>query len=437
MAASAKPTCSGGCSNSESKIRSVVSSCMIGNALEWYDFILFGYFATIIAQQFFPSSDNVTALLKSYGIFVAGFVMRPLGAFVFGYIGDRIGRKKALMWSIYFMAVPTTIMGLLPSYDQIGWSAALLLILLRLFQGLSMGGEFTGSMVFIVENSPDKSRGFWGSCACLSVVIGLIVGSSLASFISSVTTHEQLILWGWRIPFVISIFGSMVGAYMRTYLDDPKAFSDSRKNESEKKEFLFKELFRDHWKSVITIILIDFTISVGFFLITVFVMSYLQTFVGFSYLEASIINSVSMLVFAAMIPLSGLAIDKIGRRPVLLFASGLFFALSYPLFKGLSSGSWNIALISQIIFAVLLGINYAPIPSVLSEQFPTKVRFSGISIAHNLSMTIFGGTAPEIVTWLLKSYPDFLEIPGLYLMFAGAMAFLGALLMKDRTGQPL
>lgn len=408
------------------KMQKIIASCMIGNALEWYDFIIFGYFAIIIGKLFFPAANEITIILQSYGVFLAGFIMRPLGAVVFGYIGDKYSRKKALMWSIYLMAIPTTIIGCLPTYSQIGLAAPCLLIFLRLLQGLSMGGEFTGSMIFITENAPNNKRAFFGSWVPFSAVLGLIFGSLLSMTISMCISEASLASWGWRIPFVLSFAGSMVGSYMRSSIEDIH-----QEKSTEKRGSFFKLLFTKHWKDMLVVALIDFTVAIGFFVITVFIMSYLQKFVGFSYREAAIINSISMVAFACAIPIAGTLADKIGRRPVMFAAAGLFFALSFPLFKGLSSGNWTVALLSQITFGVLMGINWAPIPAVLSEQFPSNVRCSGIAIAHNLSMALFGGTAPEIVTWLLKTNPSSIAIPGIYLMVASVFSMIGILKMKD------
>lgn len=453
----------------EGQLKRVILSCMVGNALEWYDFVLYGYFAQIIGKLFFPPSDEVSTLLKSFGIFVAGFVMRPLGAMIFGYIGDRKGRKRALLLSIYLMAIPTTVIGLLPTYAHIGWLAPLGLTCLRLLQGISMGGEFTGSMVFIVEHSGNRSRGFMGSWASFSVLLGVIVGSAFAYGISHILSPEDLESWGWRIPFVLSFLGSLLGAYMRNSLEDTHSFlqfntpapasavgtADAGAGAgaldepqagvsgiAAKPALLFKELIRGHWRGILRVFFVDFTIAVGFFVTTIFVMSYLQTFIHFSYREAATINAVSMVTFACAIPLSGFLCDIVGRRRVMIFAVVGLLLLGVPLFMGLSSGDRSYALASQMLLSFLMGVNYAPIPAILAEQFPASVRYSGISIAHNLSMTLFGGTAPAVMTWLIgygqtSGMTGFLCIPGVYLSIAAFFSLLGVLGMRDRTGLPL
>jgi MFS transporter, MHS family, proline/betaine transporter len=418
-----------------SALKKVILSCMVGNALEWYDFALYGYFVNIIGQLFFPpSSDSVSLLLKSYGLFFVGFVMRPLGAIFFGYIGDRHGRKKALMLSIYMMAIPTAAIGFLPTYAHIGLWAPLLLTVCRLFQGLSMGGEFTGSMIFIVEHADQKRRGFWGSWSSFSVLVGLTIGSGICALMSRMLSAEEMLSWGWRVPFMISILGSVLGSYMRKSLSDPAEYLKNK--EVDDKKFSLAELFQKYTPEIFKVVLVDLTISVGFFLVCIFIMTYLEKFAGLSYAQASLINTLSMLVFAAMIPLAGHLSDLWGRKKVMMIAATGFFLFSVPLFLGLSSGHFITALISQMILAGLMGINFAPIPAFLVEIFPARVRYSGVSIAHNLSMMIFGGTAPQLVTYCIDRF-DLLIFPGIYLSLAAVGALAGLLWVKDRSQSPL
>ena len=403
---------------------------MIGNALEWYDFVLYGYFTGIIAKAILPpAQDPLSLLLKGYAIFFLGFIMRPLGALLFGYIGDHHGRKKALMLSIYCMAIPTTLMGLLPTYAQIGPWAAVLMTLLRLCQGLSMGGEFTGSMIFIVEHAPQGQKGFWGSWASFSVVIGLIIGSGICSLISFLMPTNHLEMWGWRIPFLLSIGGSLVGASMRKSLEDPREFQTHKTHKAytpvqESHRFYLKDLFLRYWKTIVRVIFIDFSIAVGFFLICTYIMTYLHTLVGFSYRFASITNTLSMLVFALAIPLAGSISDLYSPQKVMQWAVSAFMIAAIPCFYGLMSGSAGLAVISQMVLAFIMGINFSPMPALLVALFPVRMRYSGMSLAHNLSMAIFGGSAPELATLLIKR-TGHLAIPGVLLFVAAFCSFLG------------
>ena len=201
----------------ESKL---ILSCVIGNALEWYDFIIYGYFAPILGQLFFPTTDRYSQLMCSFGALAAGFVTRPLGAVLFGHIGDKSSRIIVLMLSIYIMSIPTTLIGCLPTYAQIGWLAPLLLTVFRILQGLAIGGEYTSSMVFLVEHAPIDKRGFLGSWATCSLIIGVIIGSSVVTFITHFLTPQQVLSFGWRIPFILSMFGCAIGIYVRRHLKD-------------------------------------------------------------------------------------------------------------------------------------------------------------------------------------------------------------------------
>ena len=207
----------------------VIASCMIGNALEWYDFALYGYFATTLGQLFFPKFDPFAALMATFGVFAAGVIMRPVGGIIFGHIGDKIGRKNALLWSIFLMAVPTTLLGLLPTYEQIGWMAPLLLTVIRLAQGLSMGGEFTGSMIFVVEHAEKGKRGVYGSWVIFSVLLGILAGSAIATGICEMLSQDQLLAWGWRVPFLLSVVGGYVGYVMRRTIQEPEQFTQAKK----------------------------------------------------------------------------------------------------------------------------------------------------------------------------------------------------------------
>lgn len=411
-------------------LRRVILSCMIGNALEWYDFALYGYFATIIASQFFPNTDPFAALMSTFGVFAVGFITRPLGAVLFGHIGDKSGRKKALLWSIYLMAIPTAAIGLLPTYEQVGWLAPVLLTLVRILQGIAMGGEFTGSIVFIVEHAERGKRGFAGSWAPFSLLMGVLAGAAIAASMSFILSPEHLAAWGWRVPFFLSLIGGVVGAYMRRNLTDPEKFEEVKKARRSH-SIPFVDLITHHLKPLILVILIDFTVAIGFYLVVTFIVSYLEAFQGLSKSMSLFISTVSMSAFAMTIPFSGWLTDKIGRKPVMMGAALALMLFSYPLFQGFSvQGLW-IPLLSHAILGILMGFYFAPIAAVLVEMFPMNIRYSGLSIAHNLSMSIFGGTAPIVAGWLVNVTGD-KAIPALYLIVAGGISLIGLYFMKDR-----
>ncbi|MBY0500402.1 MAG: MFS transporter [Alphaproteobacteria bacterium] len=412
-----------------SYLKRVILSCMVGNALEWYDFALYGYFATTIGSLFFPKISTFAALMATFGIFAAGFIMRPLGGIIFGHIGDKIGRKNALLWSIYLMAIPTTLIGLLPTYEQIGWLAPLLLTLIRLAQGLSMGGEFTGSMIFVVEHSQTGNRGLYGSWVVFSLLIGILVGSGVATITCYSLTDDQLLGWGWRIPFLLSIAGGFVGSVMRKTVNEPEQFSKAKELHKEHSTPLI-ELFKNHLRTIAYVVTIELTLSVGFYLIVTFINNYLTALLEFDMGTSLMMTTISMGAMGVAIPLSGWLSDRIGRKPVLISSALAFTFFAYPLFVALE-GSFTSALSAQIGLSFIMGMFFAPIPATLVELFPLTVRFSGLSIAHSISMAVFGGSAPLIATGLIQLTGNN-AAPAIYLGGTSLIAAIALFFMKDR-----
>lgn len=417
-----------------SYIRRVILSCMIGNALEWYDFALYGYFATTLGQLFFPKFSPFASLMATFGIFAAGFIMRPLGGVIFGHIGDKIGRKDALLWSIYLMAIPTTLIGLLPTYEQIGWLAPLFLTLIRLAQGLSMGGEFTGSMIFVVEHAQKENRGLYGSWVVFSLLLGILVGSAIATSTCYILSQDQVMAWGWRIPFLLSVAGGFVGTIMRRTVHEPEQFSKAKELHKEHSTPL-KELFRSHFKTILYVINIELTLSVGFYLIVTFINNFLTVLLNFDMVTSLMMTTISMIAMGIVIPISGWLSDKIGRKAVLIPSALAFTFFAYPLFTCLE-GSFMNALSSQIFLSIIMGSFFAPIPATLVELFPINVRYSGLSISHSLSMAVFGGSAPIIATWLIH-LTDNNAAPAIYLSVASLVSAASLFFMKDRSKEEL
>lgn len=411
-------------------IRRVILSCMIGNALEWYDFALYGYFATTIGQLFFPKFSTFASLMATFGIFAAGFIMRPLGGIIFGHIGDKIGRKSALLWSIYLMAIPTTLIGLLPTYEQIGWLAPLLLTFIRLAQGLSMGGEFTGSMIFVVEHAQTGNRGLYGSWVVFSLLLGILVGSAVATSTCYFLSQEDLLNWGWRIPFLLSVAGGFVGTIMRRTVQEPEQFVEAKERHKEHSTPIV-ELFRFHLKTILYVVTIELTLSIGFYLIVTFINNFLTALLNVDMVTSLMMTTLSMIGMGIVIPISGWFSDRIGRKAVLIPSALAFTFFAYPLFTALEGGLVS-ALFAQISLSFIMGSFFAPIPATLVELFPVSVRYSGLSISHSLSMAIFGGSAPIIATALIH-FTGNNAAPALYLGIASLIAAIALFFMKDRS----
>ncbi|MDR2682204.1 MAG: MFS transporter [Holosporaceae bacterium] len=386
------------------KMKKVIISCVAGSALEWYDFAIYGCFAVTIGKLFFPSTDAFQQIIYSFGAFASGLIARPIGAVMFGYIGDVFGRKKALVISIYMMAVPTAAMGLLPTYEYMGMWAGIVLTLIRILQGLALGGGFTGTIVFLYEHSREDKKATYSCWAPFSLVSGFVLGSIVAMLMSFICNDQQLEVWGWRIPFIISAFGTLVAEYVKNKLDDPKEFLDSQKEEAAipQKQGLLKKLFKNHWKGLVMITLTDVLTACGYFLLSVFFITYLETVLDFGKRNALIIQTINMICFAVFLILCGQWADKFGRRRQMLAATIAMMILAYPIFVLISSGIFWKAMLGQLAIIFIFSVYYAPIPAAICSMLPTKVRLAGVSIAHNFAMAAFGAFASTWAMQLIK-----------------------------------
>jgi MHS family proline/betaine transporter-like MFS transporter len=411
-------------------MKKVIISCMVGNALEWYDFALYGFFVGLISRHFFPSKDPITSMLATYGAFAVAFILRPVGALVIGAIGDKIGRKPALILSLYFMALPTALIGLLPTYAMIGILAPILLTLLRFFQGFSMGGEFTGSMIFIAEHTQDKHRGLLCSFAPCSTFIGVFLGSSIASVTALILAPEALDLWGWRLPFLLSLLGAWLGIYMRRQLSETETFERMKKTVDKTEELPIKRLFTRYWRSILLTLMIDSGVAVSAFFLMSFITAYLIQFHGMPPRTAMLINTGNMVLCAVLILFFGWLSDKIQKQWVMTAGCLGFVVSAYPLFQAFGQGLVP-SILAQTCLVVFFAAIFGPLPTLLMSLFPPSVRYSGMSFAHNLSMTLFGGTAPFLATYFIQHTGN-LAIPGFYLALTGLLSAIGILMTLRR-----
>lgn len=407
-------------------MRKIVISGMIGNALEWYDYALYAQFATIIGMHFFPDSEMRETL--TFAVFAAGFVVRPLGGIIFGNIGDKFGRRTALVIGIITMAIPTAGIGLLPSYETIGIAAPIILVCIRLLQGFSLGGEFSGCIAYIVEHAEAKDRGIAGSASFVSMCIGMLFGLATASLFTCCMEHEKLVAWGWRIPFIAGLFIGTIGLYIRKNLSESPIYKAAKESGSLSR-FPLRETFAKYWVELIIAIGLYATVTAPFYTATVFVSNFMKT-LGYSEGQSSVVGSVILLTMIIVLPLSALASDRVGRRPVLITGVVLMMLLIYPIFLGLGSMNFAIAVISQIIFSAILSIYMGPIPTVLVELFPTSVRFTGVALSYNISAALFGGTAP-VMGMMLAKYLDDKYAPSYYLIILMVLTCITLKFLKE------
>ncbi len=380
-------------------MKKVVISGMIGNGLEWYDYALYAQFASIIGKHFFPDSTMRETL--TLAVFAAGFIVRPLGGIVLGNIGDRFGRRNALVIGITTMAVPTAAIGLLPSYDTIGIAAPIILTFIRLLQGFALGGEFSGCISYIVEHAEAQQRGLAGSSSFVSMCGGMLLGLATAAGFSYFMEQESLIEWGWRIPFIVGLFIGAIGLYIRSNLSESPIYKRAKENGCLSR-FPIREIFSKYRLELIIAIGLYVTVTAPFYTATVFIGNFM-TILGYSQSQSSIVGSVILITMMIIFPISATISDKIGRRPVLITGILLIILLSYPILLGLGSMNFVIAVVSQIVFAAIIAIYMGPIPTVLVEIFPTSVRFTGVALSYNLAAAIFGGSAP-VVGMMLTTY---------------------------------
>ncbi|MEJ2644427.1 MAG: MFS transporter [Gammaproteobacteria bacterium] len=406
----------------------------IGNVMEWYDFALYGFFAPVIAQLFFPSHSKLLSLIATFGVFAAGFVMRPLGGVIFGYIGDRLGRATVLRISIVTMGTATLLLGLLPTAGRIGVWAAVLLVAVRLLQGLSVGGEFSGSVTYMVESSPLDRRGFAGSWANFGSLAGTLVGSGLAALVTTVLPVAQVLEWGWRVPFLLGgLFGAVAYLYVRKL--GTTAHMDHHESQHDDDSPLHEALTRNLRETVLAVVFAS-GYGIVFYIPLVYLPTYASQVGAVGNNVALQINALGIALAMPMIPLSGWISDHLLRRRTLLLLAFLAMALGgWGLVALAGRGVLDLG-ISQVLFALLIAVPLGAAPALLVELFPVADRLTSYSLAYNLGLGVAGGTAPMIATWLISA-TGYDTAPGAYLAFAALLSAFALFLMQDRSREPL
>jgi MFS transporter, MHS family, proline/betaine transporter len=410
-------------------MKKVILSGMIGNGLEWYDYALYAYMVTIISKLFFPAGNESAHLLATLGIFAVGFVARPFGAILFGRMGDRLGRRAALVASIFLMAIPTGCIGLLPTYAQIGIAAPALLTLMRVLQGLSLGGEFSGSMTYLVEHSPGSKRGAIGSTLVASLIIGFLLGSLLASVIKAATTEAQFESWGWRIPFLLGVPIALIGYYIRHHCDESPTYAAAKRagtlSKSPLRDTLTHELPR-----ILQAIGIYISVTMPFYLLATYFVTFTEHSLGRSKQEALRLNTIVMLILLVLAPFSAWLSDRFGRRRVMGVTAGAYLLFSYPLMKLMQQPEFSSILVAQSLIAVIVGFYIGPVPALLVEMFPTRIRATAMALAYNISAALFGGTSPMVNEWLINVTGTNMAIAW-YLMLCATISLVALAFYRD------
>lgn len=419
----------------KSTLRRAIAAAAIGNCIEWFDFGVYSYVAAIIGRVFFPSGSTTTQLLASFGAFAVAFVARPFGGFFFGPLGDRIGRQRVLAATILLMAGSTFIVGILPSYAGIGFWAPFLLIVARLLQGFSTGGEYGGAATFMLEYAPDRRRGYHCSWLAFGTLAGFALGAGLVTLFTFVLSPQAMNEWGWRVPFLAAGPLGIVGVYLRIRLEDTPAFRHLENTDTLSKSPL-KETLSRYWRELLIVIGFVVLLNVADYAFLSYMPSYLQHTLQLGERTGLLLVILIMLAMMVLVVPVGMLTDRIGGKTVLMIACVGFLLLSYPAILLVSRGNVPAALAGLAILGLLLVLLLGAQPSMLPAQFPTRVRFGGFAVGYNVSTSAFGGTAPLAITWLVAVTHD-VAMPGYYLIAAAAVAFVPILKMRRTTGRPL
>lgn len=413
-------------------------SSMVGTTIEWYDFFIYGAAAALIFNKlFFPNLDPLSGVLAAFATYAVGFIGRPLGGIVFGHFGDKVGRKSMLMLTLILMGVPTMLIGLLPTYESIGYWATVCLVILRFVQGMAMGGEWGGAVLMAVEHAPEGKKGFWGSLPQASAGAGLML-ASIALALVSLLPEAALFSWGWRVPFIASFILLGVGWYIRVKVPESPDF-EKIKEQSKEIKVPALQVFKHHPKELITIIVARAAENAWFYIASTFALAYATTQLNIARQDVlfAIVCGAALSIFVT--PLCGHLSDKVGQRRLFLFGLGILALYCYPFFMMLNSQNpYLIWLAFFLAIGVVFPIMYAPESMLFARQFPAQIRYSGISISVQLAGVLGGGLAPLIATKLLSvnhGQPTWVMV---YIISMALIAILCTLYMKsDRHYQTL
>jgi len=406
----------------------------IGNVMEWYDFAVYGYLASTISGLFFPSENPLAALTNTFLLFAIGFIARPLGAFVIGHYGDKAGRKNALVLTVSLMALGTLLLGIMPTYSVIGVWAPIGVAIARLIQGFSAGGEWGGSTSFMVEYAAERRRGYIGSWQQVTVATGLLLGSITGMF-ATLLPQDILESWGWRLPFIIgAVLIGLIGFYLRLRVPETPKFVEIE-SAGQKSTSPLAEVIKKNYKEIL--LALGFTVvwTVTYYMFLTYMPSYASVVLEIPSFQAFLSSSINLAVFIILIPVFGYLSDKYGRKPFLIASSAGFLVLTYPLLYIAGFGIQYLFL-SQLIIAIMLAMFSGPGPAAIAEIFPTRVRYSGLSIGYNIAVAGFGGTAPYIASLLISTTGSRLS-PAFYVIGSAAATLVTLLFIRETAKEAL
>lgn len=421
-------------------VKRAVKAAALGNAMEWFDFGVYSYLAVTLGKVFFPSGNPSAQLLSTFGAFAAAFLVRPLGGLVFGPLGDRVGRQKVLALTMIMMAAGTFAIGLIPSYATIGVAAPVLLLVARLVQGFSTGGEYAGATTFIAEYAPDRKRGFFGSWLEFGTLAGYIAGAGLVTLTTALLSSDDLLSWGWRLPFLIAGPMGVIGLYLRTKLEETPAFAaeleKAARQERERPKVPLRDMVTGQWRALLLCMGLVLVFNVTDYMLLSYMPSYLTSELKYDETHGLLVVLGVMALMMVVQPFAGALSDRVGRRPVIAAGCAGFLLLSVPALLLIRQGGLLAIALGMGALGLLLVCFTAAMPSALPALFPTRVRYGSLSIGFNVSVSLFGGTTPLVVTALIGATGNVM-MPAYYMMGAAVVGGAAVWFMAESAGRPL
>jgi metabolite-proton symporter len=420
-----------------SRLGKVVVAAMAGTVVEWYEFFLYATAATLVFNKimFPPSDDPYAGIIAAFVTYAVGFIARPLGGIVFGHFGDKYGRKKLLQFAIILVGITTFLMGCLPTYQTVGYLAPTLLVLLRFGQGFAVGGEWGGGVLLVAEHSPDKTRGFWSSWPQAAVPVGNLIATIVLLVLSGTLSDEAFLSWGWRIGFWISVVIVAIGYYIRSRITDAPIFIEARERDEKaaQQRYGVVEVIKRYPRGVITAMGLRFAENIMYYLVVTFSITYLAVALEMETAEILGLVAIGHVVHMIVIPLVGGLTDRIGRKTVYgigAVGAAAWGFVAFPMFNTQNP--------FVIILAIVLGLcihsfMYAPQPAIMSEMFPTRMRYSGVSVGYQVTSIVAGSVAPIIATALLSHFGSYIPI-AVYLAIAAAITLVAVLSLRETRG---
>lgn len=411
--------------------RKLIISSGLANSFEWYDYALFGHLASTIGEKFFPESDTGASILQVFLVFAIGYLMRPIGGIFFGIIGDRYGRRVALSSAIMCMAIPTATIGFLPTYETWGITSTILMIIVRMLQGLSMGGALTGSISFVIEHTHKNNRGLFASISMASICVGILLGSLMSFLVKTIFTPEQFDSWAWRLPFIIGIGIYFAGIYIKNNTLETPLFEES-KARGEVARSPLKIAFRHYWFDMLVSIFINATGSIIFYLEAIYLISYLKINRGFSEESVGYLTNSCYVLMIFVTLFVGWLSDRIGRRKVFVI-NLIFIIIASPFLLGImETGEFSSIIFAQIVIAIIAASYIGPEPALQAEFYPTAIRNTALSVSYNTATSIFGGTTPYIIESLIQNTGT-ITSSVYYIMVASLLSLVALYFYKDRS----